>query len=183
MVVKARVLERTPGHEKVTLLMMHKAFSVVGAVETDDEVQVVRLHAGRAYSLSTSVRVQDIADYGGPGEHVLPEDHGPGYFWRSFSVTRLAQRDGGEYVEMEMVGMSRGIPLAEHVPRNMLATTMQDTRDAVTQETKAASFKSQTVAQSAPRKVGGMGSNSLISASAVRRPDSPRLLHWTVAAK
>ena len=59
MVVKARLLERTPDHEKVTLRMMEKAYSVTGAVETDDEVKIARLGADRAYSLSTSVRVQD----------------------------------------------------------------------------------------------------------------------------
>ena len=161
MVVKASVLEQTPDHEKVTLLMMQKAFSVTGAVETDNEVQIARLGADRAYSLSTSVRVQEIADYGEPSEHALPEDHGPGYVWRTFNVTRLEQRDDGVYIEMEMIGMSRGIPmvfrwliqpLAERLPRSMLVTTLQDTRDAVSQEIKAASLKTQSMAQAAAHR-------------------------------
>ena len=126
--------------------MMQKAYSVTAAVETDNEIQITRLGADRAYSLSTSVRVQEIADYGKPSEHVLPEDHGPGYVWRTFSVTRLEQRDGGVYVEMEMIGLSRGIPwafrwliqpLAERLPRNILRTTLKDTRDAVNKQMKA----------------------------------------------
>jgi len=159
--VKARLLEQTRGYRKVTLLMMQKAFSVTGAVETDNEVQITSLDAHRAYSLSTSVRVQEIVDYGGPSEHVLPEDHGPGYVWRTFTVTRLEQGDGGVYVEMEMIGMSRGIPLAfrwliqplaERLPRSMLVTTLQDTRDAVSQEAKPALLKAQTMPQAAPRR-------------------------------
>ena len=127
MVVKSKLLVRTPDHEKVTLLMVEKAYSVTAAVETDDEIQIVRLDADRAYSLSTSVRVQEIAEYGQPSEHMLPEGHGPGYVWRTFGVTRLEQRDGGVYVEMEMIDLSRGIPwtfrwliqsLAERLPRN-----------------------------------------------------------------
>jgi hypothetical protein len=150
MVVKAKLLEQTHDHEKVTLLMMQKAYSVTGAVETDNEIQIARVGADRVYSLSTSVRVQAIADYGQPSEHALPEDHGPGYVWRTFTVTRLEQGDGGVYVEMELIGLSRGIPLAfrwliqplaERLPRNMLVATLQDTRDAVSQEIKAASMK------------------------------------------
>jgi hypothetical protein len=158
MVVKARLLEQTHDHEEVSLLMMQKAFSVTGAVETDSEVQIAKVGADRVYSLSTSVRVQEIADYGQPSEHALPEDHGPGYVWRTFTVTRLEQRDGGVYAEMEMIGMSRGIPvtlrwliqpLAERLARNILLAMLQETRDAVSQEIQAASLKTQSVAQAA----------------------------------
>jgi hypothetical protein len=161
MVVKAKVLQRTPDHEKVTLRMMGKAYSVTSAVETDDDVKITRLGADRAYSVSTSVRVQTIADYGEPSEHMLPQDRGPGYVWRTFSVTRLEQLDGGVYIEMEMIGMSRGIPLAfrwliqplaERLPRSMLMTTLQDTREAVSQETKSVSLKAQATAQAALRR-------------------------------
>jgi hypothetical protein len=139
MVVKARLLEQTHDHQKVTLLMAQKAYSVTGAVETDDEIQIARLGADREYSLSASVRVQAIADYGQRSEHLFPEDHGPGYVWRTFSVTRLEQRDDGVYVEMEIIDLSRGIPwafqwliqpLAERMPRNMLRETLEETRDA-----------------------------------------------------
>ena len=95
MVVKARRIEQTPEHEKVTLLMVQKAYSVTGAMETDNEIQVARLGADRAYSLSTSVRVQEIADYGQPTERTLAEDHGPGFVWRTFTITQLEQRDAG----------------------------------------------------------------------------------------
>jgi hypothetical protein len=156
MVVKSRLLEQTHDHEKVTLLMLQKTFSVTAAVETDNEVHIVRLDAGRAYSLSSSVRVQEIADYGQPGEHALPEDHGPGYVWRTFTVSRLEQRNDGVYVETEMIGMSRSIPvalrwlvspLAERLPRSILLAMLQDTRNAVSEEIKATSFRTQTIAQ------------------------------------
>ena len=70
---------------------------------------------------------------------MLPEDHGPGYVWRTFNITRLEQRDGGVYVKMEMIGMCRGIPvlfrwlvqpLAERLPGSILLAILQETRDA-----------------------------------------------------
>jgi hypothetical protein len=169
MVVKASVLERTPDHEKVTLRMMGKAYSVTSAVETDDDVKITRLGASRAYSLSTSVRVQTIADYGEPSEHMLPEDHGPGYVWRTFSVTRLEQLDGGVYMEMEMNDLSRGIPwefrwliepLAERMPRAMLVTKLQDARDAVSQKIRAASLKTPSMTQAATNRPTRAGNAS-----------------------
>jgi hypothetical protein len=154
MVAKSRLLTQTPGHEKVTLLMVQKAYSVTAAVETDNDVDIARLDANRAYSLSNSVRVREIADYGQPSEHALPEDRGPGYVWRTFTVTRVEQRDDGVYVEIELMGLSRGIPwafrwliqpLAERLPRNILRTTLKETRDAVSQEINAATSKTPPV--------------------------------------
>jgi len=156
MVVKANLIEQTNDYEKVGLLMVQQALSVTGAVETDDEVTIAKVDEDRIYSLSTSVRVQEIADYGKPNQHALPEDQGPGYVWRTFNLTRLEQRDGGVYVELEMLALSRGIPallrwliqpLAERLPRNILQATLQDTRNAVTQEMKMTSLKTQRTAQ------------------------------------
>ena len=76
---------------------------------------------------------------------MLPEDYGPGYVWRTFNITRLRERDGGVYMELEMLALSRGIPvmlrwliqpLAERLPRNILQVTLQETRDAVSQKMK-----------------------------------------------
>jgi hypothetical protein len=153
LVVKSKLLERTQDHEKVTLLMMQKAFSVTAAVETENEVLIVRPDANRAYNLSNSVRVQEIADCGQSGEHALPEGQGPGYVWREFSVSRLEQRDGGVYVEIETIAMSRGIPvmlrwmikpLVENLPRKIMLSTLTDTRDAVNQAAKAVPPTAQT---------------------------------------
>ena len=156
MVVKSKLLERTNDQAKITLLMMQKAFSVTAAVETENDVRIVRLDAARSYSISRSVRAQEIADYGQPREHLLPEGQGPGYLWRVFSLSRLERRDGGVYVEMETIAMSRGIPLAlrwmikplvEALPRNTLLATLTDTRDAVGDEIQAVSMKTRTLAQ------------------------------------
>jgi len=148
MVAKSRLLAQTPDHEKVTLLMVQKDYSVIAAVETDNAVDIARLDADRAYSFSSSARVQEIADYGKPSEHALPEDRGSGYVWRMFTLTRVEQRDDGVYVEMELMGLSRGIPLAfrwlvqplaERLPRNILRAILKDTRDAVSEGIKEGS--------------------------------------------
>ncbi len=145
MVAKSDLLERTQDHERVTLVMVQKAYGVTAAVETDDDVDIVRLDSDREYSVSASSRVQEIADFGEPSQHALAEDAGHGYVWRMCTITRVEQRDGGVYVEMELMGLSRGIPwvfrwlvqpLAEHLPRKILQSILDDTRDAVSEKIK-----------------------------------------------
>ena len=79
--------------------------------------------------------------------------------------TRLEQRDDGVYVEMEMAGMSRSIPvlfrwlvqpLAERLPRSILAATLEDTRDAVSQKIRAVSLKTPSITQVVTNRPQGL---------------------------
>jgi hypothetical protein len=148
MIMKSKLLERTDQREKVNLLLVGKAVGVIGAVDTDDEVQIVKVDSDRCYTVSNSVRAQEISDYGKPSEHLLAQDQGPGYAWRTFGITRLMQRDGGVYLEMETISLSRGIPwefrwlvapVTEHLPRMVMTQTLNDTREAIKKVTKQAS--------------------------------------------
>ncbi|MGA8510849.1 MAG: hypothetical protein WB762_35000, partial [Candidatus Sulfotelmatobacter sp.] len=120
-------------------------------------VHIIKLDARRIYSLSNATRVQEIVDYGQPEERLPSENQGPGYVWRTVSMNRLEQRDGGVYIEMEMISLSRGIPigigwlikpLVEHMPRTVMLETLKDTRNAVTERSKRDSGQDQKVAQS-----------------------------------
>ncbi len=160
MVMKSKLLERTDDHDLVTMLMMRKAFSVTAAVETDNQVRRIQLDADKVYTLSSSVRVQEVANYGRRDEHLFSEGQGPGYVWRTFEMTRVDQRDGGVYLEMEMISLSRGIPVAfrwlitpltEKLPRQIVFDMLSDTAAAVRRETESNSDKNQNIAQnSAP---------------------------------
>ena len=156
IVAKSKLVERTDDCEKVTLLMVQKAFSVTGAAQADEEIQTIKLDADRMYSLSRSVHVQEIANYGREDQRLLPEGRGPGYVWRMFGITRIEQRDDGVYVEMETIALSRGIPvtfrwlikpLTEKLPRNIMFEMLNDTGAAVKQAIEPVSDKNQDVVQ------------------------------------
>lgn len=160
-VVKVKVLTQTDDYQKITMLVVQKAFGVTGAVEADNDVHIIKLDARRVYSLSNATRVQEIVDYGQPEERLRSENQGPGYVWRTVSMNRLEQRDGGVYIEMEMISLSRGIPvgvgwlikpLIEHMPRTVMLETLKDTRNAVRERIKRDSGQDQKVAQSGPRQ-------------------------------
>jgi len=149
-VVKVTVLKQMDDYQKVTMLMVQKAFGVTGAVEADDEIHIIKLDSRRVYSLSNATRVQEIVDYGQPDQRLPSETQGPGYVWRTVSMNRLEQRDGGVYIEMEMISLSRGIPiefewlikpLIEHMPRTIMLETLKETRNAVRERTKRDSSK------------------------------------------
>lgn len=155
---KCKVLARDGDQVKLNVVATQRAFSVTAAVETEDQVQVVRLSPTKAYITSNAVRVQEIANYGQPTEHVFPENRRPGYVWREVTVQRLEARDGGVYVEWEMIVLSRGIPtafrwlikpLTDELPRKMMLDLLDETLTAVKQESRL--FQSQELASRASR--------------------------------
>jgi hypothetical protein len=132
-----------PLFSKCAVLARDRNQSVTAAVETEEQVQIVRLGPKRAYIASRAVRVQEIADYGQATEHPFPENRRPGFVWRVAGMKRLEERDGGVYIELESIVLSRGIPaelrwlikpLVDELPRRLMFDVLNDTRTAVLQE-------------------------------------------------
>jgi hypothetical protein len=140
LIRKASVIEEDGDTVKLNVIAAQKAFSVTGAVDTDEEIRTARPAPDRVCITANSVRMQEIANYGQPTEHVFPEDRRPGFVWRALIVERLEQRDGGVYVELETISLSRGIPvevrwlikpLTDDLPRKMMTDILDQTRAAV----------------------------------------------------
>jgi hypothetical protein len=147
MVVSSKLIERTDDYERATLVMTQKAFSVTAAAQVEEEVHVTTLGPNRIDVVSHSVHVQEIENYGAANEHLFPEGQGPGYVWRTMGITRVEQRDGGAYVEVEMIDLSRNIPalfrwmvkpLTQKVSRGIVLDVLKDTEAAVRQQAPAA---------------------------------------------
>ena len=145
LIRKTVVLDRNGDTVKLNVLAVQKALSVTAAVETDEEIRITRPAPNRVSIKADSVRMQEIADYGKLSEHPYPEARRPGYVWRAVIVQRLEQRDGGVYVELETISLSRGIPvevrwlikpLTDDLPRKMMTDMLSATRAAVQQQAK-----------------------------------------------
>jgi hypothetical protein len=100
----------------------------------------VRVDAKRWYSVSVTKQMQEIKDLGRLGEKRLPPDKGSGYIWRLYSTVRLEERDGGVFVELEAVALSRDIPGSLHwlvdpivhrISRDSLEKSLRETAHAV----------------------------------------------------
>ena len=111
----------------------------------------VMVDSHRGYSVVDATTLQEIEDYGRAGQHCLPPDTGSGFIWRIYSMSRYEERDGGVYLEIEAIALSRDIPSSlrwlvspavNHLSMNSLTTTLRQTRkavDEVPQERLAAS--------------------------------------------
>jgi hypothetical protein len=139
-VIESKTVARSGSNDNFSMLLMNRALFLKSALDADYQATNVRLDSCRFYSVSKTTRVQEIEEYGQPGEHRIPEGEGRGYIWKLFSIARLQQRDGGVYVEVEAVGLSREIPgavrlvvdpIVRRVSRNSMLTSIEQTEKAV----------------------------------------------------
>jgi len=122
------------------MLLQHKVLFITAAIEGEFLAHDVKVDSRRGYSVADTVQVQEIENYGHAAERLLPSGTGNGYIWRLHSNARYEERDGGVYLELEAMALTRDIPasvrwlvnpVVNHLSTNSLATTLQQTRDAV----------------------------------------------------
>ncbi len=123
-----------------SMRLMNKSVVAKTALDTDCEASYIRVDDRRWYGFSNTTHIQEVDKFGTPQQHTLPEDQGTGLIWRLSSFTRLEERDGGVYAELEAIALSRDIPSAvrlfvtpivRRVSRESLATSLHQTRIAV----------------------------------------------------
>ena len=139
-VVSAEPLETAEWEDRFSMVVMNKSFFAKSAIDSDYHSTFTRLDDQRWYSVSETTRVQEVAEYGGTSPYILPQGHGTGIIWRLYSTTRYQERDGGVYVELEAIALSRDIPgglrwlvepIVRRVSRSSLVVSLQETADAV----------------------------------------------------
>ena len=101
----------------------------------------------RSQSYSTRIAEVENADRPDEREKSIGNDHG--YLWRLNNYWRFQERDGGVYVQVESVALSRSVPtllawlvnpLLKRVPREYLSRLLGSTRTALTNKNAAAAF-------------------------------------------
>ena len=97
----------------------------------------------RGYSIVDATSIQEIEAYGHSDQHLLPPDNGNGFIWRIHTISRYEERDGGVYLEIEAMVLSRDVPasvrwmvnpVVHRMSINSLTTTLRQTRQAVNKE-------------------------------------------------
>src|SRR5450755_388742 len=92
------------------------------------------------YSIVDAIEIQQIEDYGHRNERALPPDTGNGFIWRIRSIVNYEERDGGVYLQIEAIALTRGIPssiewmvrpVVGRLSIDSLTATLGQTRDAV----------------------------------------------------
>jgi hypothetical protein len=110
------------------------------ALDTEGVASYIRVDDKRWYGISNTTEIREIDKFGTEEQKTLPPDEGTGLIWRLSSITRLEERDGGVYAELEAIALSRDIPAAfrlfvtpivRRVSRDSLATSLHQTKVAI----------------------------------------------------
>jgi hypothetical protein len=138
--VKAELLQSAAEDQKFSILWVQKVFLLTAAFYTELDSSYVALSSRKGYMTFFTTRVQQIENYGEKDEQRLAPDEGSGYLWRLVSFARFEERDSGLYLELEVIGLSKDLPgslrfllkpVIDHVPRQALATKLDQTRQAI----------------------------------------------------
>jgi hypothetical protein len=140
VVANSKIIECGGNQQTFSMLWEHHVLFVTAALNAVYESRDFPMGASRWYNVTTTTEVREVADYGESGQRLLPPDHGSGYIWRLRSMARLEERDGGVYVELEALALTRDIPASLHwlinpvvtrLSRSSVYTTLSQTRQAI----------------------------------------------------
>jgi hypothetical protein len=136
IVARSRLLSKSGDEFRFSLrFVMTKVITVV--VDGEHQARFASLGPHRARSWIRSARLAEVADAGTAEEKEEPVGRGGGYLWRLNSYWRFEERDGGLYIEVESISLTRGIPyglawavgpFVTSLPRESLEFTLGTTR-------------------------------------------------------
>lgn len=138
-VQRSKLLEHNGDNFKV-FLRLKKSKVITVILDTTYDVKYVRIAADRAASDSYSTRIAEVENPGKSNESEKPVGDDSGFMWRLNSYWRFLQRDGGVYVQLEAISLTRDIPsgvgwlvtpFVTSIPRESLSFTLTHTRDAL----------------------------------------------------
>ena len=139
-VVSSKRIALSESMDQFSVVLMNKSVIAKTALDADYQAVFTQIDTHRWYSVADATHIQEIAEFDTPSQHILPENHGTGLIWRLHSITRFEERDGGVYIEVEAVALSRDIPdalrwfvepIVRRVSRSAVATSLQQTEAAV----------------------------------------------------
>jgi hypothetical protein len=138
-VEESKTVERH-GNASRAFLRLRKHRIVTVVLNTEYQVDFARVDKHRWNSRSVSTRIAQVEEAGRPREQELPVGEDSGFLWRIVTLWRFEEADGGVYLECEVVALTRGVPfglgwlirpILRSFPRESLAETLLDTRNAL----------------------------------------------------
>lgn len=132
-IVAANILAREGDDFHVKLRVRQKHVLTV-VLDTTYDVAFANPDPHHASSFSRSTRIAEISSPGSPNEHALSPSEDHGFLWGLDTWWTAEQADGGLYLQVESVSLTRSIPTGlswiigpyiESVPRESLAFTLR----------------------------------------------------------
>jgi hypothetical protein len=138
-VLQAKVTVQQGDHLQATMRVRQKHVITV-VMDLAYDVTYARLDAEHGYSVSRSTRIAEIDAPGTAKERALGPSEDHGLLWRQNTYWSYEERDGGLYMQIETVSLTRSIPtglgwvigpFVESVPRDSMEFTLRSTCNAL----------------------------------------------------
>jgi hypothetical protein len=138
-VLEARVIAQQGDRLQATMRVRQKQVITV-VMDTTFDITYGRLDAEHGYSLSRSTQIAEIDAAGAAKERALGSSEEHGFLWRLNTYWSYEERDGGLYMQIESVSLTRTIPtglgwivgpFVESMPRESLEFTLRATCNAL----------------------------------------------------
>jgi len=141
-VLQAKVLSQN-GDRYQTVMRVRQKHVITVVMDTAYDVTFGQLDTQHGYSISRSTRVSEIGSPGTREERTLKPNEEHGFLWRLNTYWSYEERDGGLYMQIESVSLTRSIPtglgwaigpFVKSVPRESLEFTLRSTCNALGKE-------------------------------------------------
>jgi hypothetical protein len=138
-VVQAKVIAQQGDHLQA-LMRVRQRHVITVVMDTTYDVVFSRLDAQHGSIQSHSTRIAEIDSPGTASERTLSAAEEHGFLWRQNTYWSYEEQDGGLYMQIESVSLSRSIPtglgwavrpFVESVPRESLEFTLRSTCNAL----------------------------------------------------
>jgi hypothetical protein len=138
-VLQAKVVAQQ-GDRMQAVMRVRQKHVITVVMDTAYDITFARLDAQHGYSLSRSTRIAEIEDAGTAKERALTASEEHGFLWRLNTYWSYEEADGGLYMQIESVSLTRAIPtglgwvvgpFVESVPRDSLEFTLRATCNAL----------------------------------------------------
>jgi hypothetical protein len=138
-VLQSKIQLQQGDHYQVLMRVRQKHVLTV-VMDTTYDVNFARMDSKRGFSISRSSRISEIEAAGTSKERALTPGDDHGFLWRLNTYWSYEERDGGLYMQIESVSLTRAIPtglgwaigpFVESVPRESLEFTLRSTCNAL----------------------------------------------------
>ena len=133
-VVKASILTPHQDNHFTATMRVRQRHVITVVMDPTYDIRYGRLDAQHGYSIARSTKIAEIDAPGTAKEHPLSENEEHGFLWRMNTYWSYEERDGGLYMQVESISLTRGIPAGlgwvvrpyvESVPRESLEFTLR----------------------------------------------------------
>jgi hypothetical protein len=138
-VIQAKVLAQD-GDRLQASMRVRQRHVITVVMDSSYDVSFGRLDPQHGYSSSESTRISEIDSPGTGSERALSSSEEHGFLWRLNTYWSYEERDGGLYMQVESVSLTRSIPaglgwvvgpFVESIPRESLEFTLRSTCNAL----------------------------------------------------